>query len=187
MEKRSIEQRCRYDTQRLKVSSWMDQVKESEDESMFVERVVKILTSNVTKALPAGWQNVTKTEGAQKWIKERDEESHFLSVQLSATSKIVGFVFLYEYMPGEKYYDLRFGYLLSEDVWGQGLGTELIEGLVSWCKEAGDIRSITGGVETTNIGSIRVMEKAGFTIAEKEIPVEDVVFYEYKFFPNSDQ
>ena len=183
MKNKTIEERCSFDTQRLRVSSWTKQIKGPGLERKFAKRVVEILTPDVTKALPAGWQNITSAEDALKWIRDRDQESHFLAAQLSSSGETVGFIFLYEYMPGHKYFDLRFGYLLSEEVWGIGLGTELIEGLINWCKAAGDIRSITGGVETTNIGSIRVMEKAGFTISKTETPLEDVVFYVYRFSP----
>jgi len=79
------------------------------------------------------------------------------------------------------YYDLRFGYLLAEKVWGKGLGTELIEGLLNWCKKQGNIRSISGGVETDNIESIKVLEKTGFSVSTMDSPSEKTVFYEYRF------
>ncbi len=139
------------------------------------------MTPKVTKALPAGWQNIKSILDAQQWIKERDDEGHFVTIQLLSTNEIFGFIFLYESDSKLNYYDLRFGYLLSEKVWGKGLGTELIQGLIKWCKEAGDIKSISGGVETDNVGSIRVLEKTGFTASTVDNSTEQVVFYEYQF------
>ena len=181
MTNKTIEERCSFNTQRLSVSSWTNQLKEPDSEKNLAEKVIEILTPNVTKALPDGWQNISTIVGAQEWINERDEESHFLTVQLLKTNETIGFIFLYEADSEQKYDDLRFGYLLSEKVWGKGLGTELIEGLINWCKAEGDIKRISGGVESDNIGSIKVLEKTGFIASTVDNPTEDVVFYEYQF------
>ncbi|MGZ2368395.1 GNAT family N-acetyltransferase [Ancylomarina sp. YFZ004] len=185
MEKGSIEKRCHFTTQRLSVIPWTNQITNLESENTFAKKVIEILTPNVTKALPDGWQNLKSINDAKVWINDRDQESHFVTVQLKATNETIGFIFLYESEPNQNYYDLRFGYLLSESVWGKGIGTELIEGLIMWCKDAGDIRSLSGGVECDNIGSIKVLEKTGFSISPKNSPSEQVVFYEYHFDINS--
>lgn len=178
---KAIEERCSFSTRRLAVSSWSNQVKELDFKKSFAERVIKILTPNVTKALPDGWQNISTIDSAQEWIKNRDNESHFLTIQLSSTNETVGFIFIYESDSESKYYNLRFGYLLSEQVWNKGLGTELVEGLINWCRKEGDIKSISGGVETDNIGSIKVLEKTGFSASTIDNSTEQVVFYEYQF------
>lgn len=177
----TIEEKCSFSTHRLSVGSWTNQVKDMKSKKKFEEKVIKILTPNVTKALPAGWQNISTIDGAKKWIKDRDKESHFVTIQLLSTDETVGFIFLYESDSGDNYYNLRFGYLLSEKVWGKGMGTELIEGLIKWCKSEGNIKSISGGVETDNIGSIKVLQKTGFTPSEKDNQTQGVVFYEYQF------
>ncbi len=181
MTNKTIEERCKFNTQRLTVSSWTNQVKEADSKKKFTEKVIEILTPNVTKSLPDGWQNISTIDSAQEWIKERNKESHFVTIQLLTTNETIGFIFLYESDSKHKFYDLRFGYLLSEKVWGKGLGTELIEGLIKWCKTAGDIKSISGGVETDNIGSIKVLEKTGFSASTLDSSTEQVVFYEYQF------
>ncbi len=56
---------------------------------------------------------------------------------------------------------MRLGYLLAERAWGKGIASELIRGLVEWCRKSG-IASIVGGVERNNIASRRVLEKNGF-------------------------
>lgn len=178
---KTIEERCSFNTPRLSVSSWSNRIKGLDSEKIFVEKVIEILTPNVTKALPDGWQNISTIGGAQEWINERDKESHFVTIQLLSTNETVGFIFLYEAESEQKFYDLRFGYLLSEEVWGKGLGTELIEGLIKWGKTEGDIKSISGGVETDNFGSIKVLEKTGFSASTIDSSTEQVVFYEYQF------
>lgn len=181
MKDKTIEQKCNFNTQRLSIGSWTKQVMERESENIFANKVVEILTPNVTKSLPFGWQNIKTITDARQWIKERDEEGHFVTTQLQSTNEIIGFIFLYESDAKFNYYNLRFGYLLSEKVWGNGLGTELILGLINWCKEAGDIKSISGGVETNNIGSIKILEKTGFSASTIDNSTDQVVFYEYQF------
>jgi len=46
-------------------------------------------------------------------------------------------------------------------VWGKGYAAELIGGFVKWCKD-NDISTVTGGVDSDNIASIRVLEKNNF-------------------------
>jgi len=181
MIRKTIEEGCYFETQRLSINSWTNQVKGPDSVKIFAEKVIKILTPNVTKALPDGWQNISTIDSAQEWIKDRDKEGHFVSIQLLSTNETVGFIFFYEIDSENNYYDLRFGYLLSEKAWGKGLGTELIEGLINWCKLEGNIKSISGGVETDNIGSIKILEKTGFTASTIDNQTEGVVFYEYQF------
>ncbi len=181
MSDNSIEERCNYNTDRLWVRSWKHIVKDLGSKYKFARIVIEILTPNVTKSLPDGWQNISTIEHAQKWIDARNDESHFATIQLVSTNEIVGFIFLYESGTENKYFDLRFGYLLSEKIWGKGLGTELLEGLINWCQAEGDIKSISGGVETENIGSIKVLEKTGFSPSALDNPTEGLVFYEYRF------
>ena len=131
--------------------------------------------------MPEGWQEVKTIADATDWIQKRAEESCFLTVQLRSTNEIVGFVFLYEEPSQDKYSDLHLGYLMAEATWGKGIGSELIKGLVDWCEKAGDIKSITGGVETNNVGSIRVLEKNGFSKTTSDNPQEDMIFLKREF------
>ncbi len=89
---------------------------------------------------------------------------------------VIGFIFLYEITKSE----IRFGYLLSKEVWGKGLATELMKGFINWCKQDGQIKSISGGVEKINIASIKVLEKVGFSKIDLEDEPHDNLFYEYK-------
>ncbi len=181
MKQKSIEQRCNFQTERLSVCGWTNLYADKESKDIFEKKVISILTPQVTKSLPDGWQIIKTITDAQSWIRDRAEESHFITVQLIPSNELVGFIFFYESYLQKSYYDLRFGYLLSETVWGKGLGTELIQGLINWCKAEGDIKSISGGVETDNIGSIKVLEKIGFSPSTKNNRTEETIFYEYLF------
>jgi len=178
---KSLEKRCNFKTERLLIRSWKYQNKDLASEDYFTNKVEGILTHQVTKSLPDGWQGIKTKSDAKQWIKDRADESHFLTVQLLSTNEIIGFVFLYESDSQDNSCDLRFGYLLSETYWAKGYGSELVQGLVEWCDKVGDINSISGGVETDNIASIKVLEKNGFSPSTLDDASGNVIFYERKF------
>ncbi len=177
----SLEQRCEFVTERLHVKSWRSQQSESGDLSHLVKTVLTLLTPAVTQSLPEGWQAIKDEQMALNWIQERAEESCFLVVQKRANQAIVGFLFLYEVDANARLLDLHLGYLLAETEWGQGFGNELIEGLNEWCLQAGDIHSVTGGVEVRNKASIRVLQKNGYQLISADTPSDDTVFYKHTF------
>jgi ribosomal-protein-alanine N-acetyltransferase len=157
-------QNCLFETSRASLFNWnFIASKEAATKS-----VLKIMTPNVTKALPDGWQNLNTINKAENWINERKADSNFYAISLKETSEIIGFLFLYN--SEEEKNELRLGYLLSESVWGKGIGSELIQGLVKWSKDSAIIDSISGGVEKDNIGSIKVLEKNGFHQSNEELP-----------------
>ncbi len=173
-----------FKTERLLVRSWQNYASTISDENAFAERIISILTPEVTKALPERWQGIDTIEKANEWIKARNEDSEVFTIQYAPENLVVGFLFLNgEYSSDPNLIDLRLGYLFSEEVWGKGLGSELIKGLVEWCEKAGNISSISGGVEISNKASIRVLEKNGFSILPLDEPQEGMIFLERKFKP----
>lgn len=165
-----------FNTDRLSVSNYSGDITNSDKD--IVKEIIEILTPNVTKSLPKGWQNITTKPSAKKWIKERNEESIFLIIESTTSSEVIGFIFLYPIYLEDNNMDLRFGYLLSESFWGKGIGTELVKGIVKKCHELGSIKTISGGVEKDNIGSIKVLEKCGFHALSQEEKTKNVIFYE---------
>ena len=91
---------------------------------------------------------------------------------------------LLEARPGEFYFvdrpgapiEVRLGYLLAEDAWGQGYASELVEGFVRWCRQHPPIASIAGGVARDNVASVRVLTKNGFQ-RDSTADVGDVNLY----------
>ena len=181
MKRKTIEETCHFKTERLSVCAWSRFYADKESKDHFHKQIIRILTPEVTKALPDGWQHIKRSSDAEKWVKDRADECHFIVVQENSTGEIVGFIFLYEMGLQGVAHELRFGYLLSESVWGKGLGTELIKGLIDWCQTERNIASLSGGVEKDNIGSIKVLEKNGFSLSKNEDQTSEVLFYEYAF------
>ena len=128
-----------------------------------------MLTLEVTRSLPGGWQSIDTMEKALDWIDEREEEGAVFSITLLSTKEIVGILFLTEIVtPESEHSELRLGYLLSERCWGKGLGTELIEGLVKWSTVDGKIGMISTGIEVNNVASIKLLKKNGFIESGRE-------------------
>ena len=101
-------------------------------------------------------------ESASDWIDDRDAEASMLLVVESESGRPVGIVVLAEAPISTTEVDVRIGYLIAEGVWGQGMATELVLGLVAWARRQPGIRTVTGGVDPANRGSVRVLEKCGF-------------------------
>ena len=176
--KRMLVNNCRYETDRLRVDGWKYYVSDANDEQKFIERIISILTPDVTVSLPGDWRKVNSSNSAKKWLNDRDQESAVLAIEHIQNGLVAGFLFLNEeYSHQTGLIDLRIGYLLSRETWGKGLGSELIEGLVAWCEKAGNVSSITGGIEVSNKASIRILEKNGFKIATGANPPEGTVFF----------
>jgi RimJ/RimL family protein N-acetyltransferase len=57
------------------------------------------------------------------------------------------------------------GYWLGREFWGKGLATEALAELLTELTE----RPLHAYVATTNLGSIRVLEKCGFTLAGRRV------------------
>ncbi len=153
---------CEYETSRLWVGDW--HLVRLQPERGLAAAVSEILTPETTRSLPPQWRGSYTLERARAWIAERDEESPTLLVTGREAGKPLGLVVLFE-LPAEdeaEVVDLRLGYVLNESVWGRGLATELVSGLVSWCRPRNSIRSLAGGVAVDNAASARVLTKNGF-------------------------
>jgi RimJ/RimL family protein N-acetyltransferase len=125
----------------------------SADLPVFVQN---LLSPVVAAELPDYWQGEYSIERASEWIAERDSESSVLIAKISSNSP-VGLLILYPY--GQQ---VRIGYLLSEDHWGKGFATELLSGFIDWCTKSKVFDEVIAGVASSNVASIRVLEKCGF-------------------------
>ena len=174
-----LSQNCLFTSKRVSILHWNYIESSSDFEHSRLPNVLEILTPNVTKALPDGWQNIDSIDKAEDWILQRKSDGDFYGLVLSDTTDIIGLLFLYPVKEAKDLVEIRLGYLLRGEVWGKGIGTELINGLVVWARNTKLVRSITGGVEKENLGLIRVLEKNGFYRSNEEMP-EEMYFYKVK-------
>lgn len=123
-----------------------------------------MLTTSTTRSLPEALHGDFSIDRARLWIHERDQESPTLLVIDRQSRSPVGLLILFEVpLADDGGVDLRVGYLLAESFWGQGLGSELVAGLVTWSRSQDSIRTLSAGVEAKNQASRRILVKNGFT------------------------
>lgn len=84
------------------------------------------------------------------------------AVVLRETGKLIGWAGFAR--PGDGSEELIYG--LAHAHWRRGLGTELLDALVAFGR-ARRIDPLRATVASANIGSIRLLEKAGFVLAER--------------------
>ena len=77
------------------------------------------------------------------------------TIELDGT--VAGFVLLF-WFEGKR----EVGYWVGREFWGRGIATRALAALLDEVPE----RPIYAGVAETNVASIRVLEKCGFTVAE---------------------
>jgi RimJ/RimL family protein N-acetyltransferase len=166
-----------FETSRLVVQHW----KTPNLADRLAIEVVSILTPEVVKDLPSSWQRVNSPDQALAWLKERDDESILCTIRLKPGQQTVGFLLLNLDPPDGSQMVMRLGYLLSSKVWGNGLGSELIAGLVEWCARSSWVSRLVGGVEVRNRPSLRVLEKNGFVRIDPGENSGETVFLERTF------
>jgi ribosomal-protein-alanine N-acetyltransferase len=59
---------------------------------------------------------------------------------------------------------VELGYWLAQDFWNQGIATKAVTEFTDWLFSTSDIQRIYNPVSAPNIASIKVMEKAGYTL-----------------------
>ena len=171
--------RCRFKTKRLLITSWQLYINSPNKRVALANKVINLLSPQVTEALPKGWQAIDIQEKALNWIKERDDESSVFLIELLSSEEIIGFLFLNEiFNIKNKFSELKIGYLFSEKFWGKGFGSELIGGLVEWSKMDGNIKMISGGVEKNNIASFKILKKNGFIVSKLTKTSQNMIFSE---------
>jgi RimJ/RimL family protein N-acetyltransferase len=171
---------CSFHTERLIVKEWHSLAPEEWEDQEAANFVMSLMTPGVTQSLPEAWQGEYTLKRAREWVHERDNESTTLLVIDRSSRMPIGLVILYE-EDQDGGIRVRLGYMLMESMWGKGLASELIRGLVEWCRNAGVV-SIVGGVNSANIASRRVLEKNGFEI-QSDVRNSKEILYELRFLP----
>ena len=73
--------------------------------------------------------------------------------------------------------EVEIGYGLLEQYWNKGYATETVTGLIHWAFETGEVEKVLAETESDNIGSIRVLEKAGMQKTEE---TDAMIYWEIK-------
>lgn len=120
-------------------------------------------------------------EETRTWIRETmvhnnltPRLSHNCSIVLRATGEVIGWIGFGLPSAGKAAYsDLSFGYALLPAFWNQGYMTEALQLLLTFVFTTTDANSISDTCDARNLGSARVMEKAGLRLVERLIDRDD--------------
>lgn len=100
--------------------------------------------------------------------------SHNCSILLRATGEVMGWIGFGAPSPGkERYCDLSFGYALLPEFWNQGYMSEALQAMLTFAFTITDAQTISDTCDVRNLGSARVMEKAGLRLIERFVTTDD--------------
>jgi len=153
---------CYFETERMTVGDWSQLVTDEANDGQRNEFLAALMTDAVTRDLPRGWQGPYDSDRVVAWLAERENESTVLFAADRSSHRPVGVVLLSECDTDHGHFGLRLGYMVAEEHWGQGLASELVEGLASWCRANASVQTLVGGVARDNTASARVLQKNGF-------------------------
>ena len=184
---------CNIKTNRLTIKHWSkvfslsdnddkddEKDKDNDNDEILAARLLPILTNEVTKSLPSDMQGSYDLNRCQRFIVERNKESPTLAVLKidgddNSQIDVIGLVLIFVI---EK--EIKLGYLLKKDAWGNGYATEIVSAFVDYCKRDSKfkyiIQTVAGGVEKDNIASQKVLLKSGFKIDQQQSDDENLMF-----------
>ncbi|MCG9730878.1 GNAT family N-acetyltransferase [Shewanella sp. Isolate13] len=158
-------------TQRLRVVEVSGELALTE-RSVLIQQIPNILTPLVVENLPPYFHGINSCELAGAWFDRMLLESRLLQVK-SETDELIGFLFAYV----ENESDAHIGYILTEEYWGKGLASELLQSFIEEVAKIESWSKLVGGVETSNVASVNLLKKLGFV--EQPVNESGVAFYEY--------
>ncbi|WP_445491653.1 GNAT family N-acetyltransferase [Niallia sp. 03133] len=120
--------------------------------------------SEVTKYVT--WETHQKrsdTKGFLQFVLDRYEKKEVAlwGIQYKENGKLIGTIDFVWWKPNHS--SAEIGYVLSHEYWGKGIMTEAAKEVIKFGFEKMDLIRIQAKCFTENIGSARVMEKAGMT------------------------
>ncbi|WP_341907061.1 GNAT family protein [Fluviicola taffensis] len=135
-----------------------------------------------TLGIPANKEVTEKL--VKEWLKSQQQEPKTrYTFKIECSDKFIGLIGLKNlgvpnYESGEVWYKLH------KDFWGNGYATEALTRILEFCFVDLNLHRIEAGCAVENIGSIRVLEKAGMTREgrkRKKLPIrgewKDNFFY----------
>ena len=118
--------------------------------------------SNPNVGPNAGWKEHKSIEETRRILISMINEKDNFAIVNKTNNKVIGSIGLYKDFKRENPYCKMIGYVLNESYWGKGIMTEAVKQLCEYVFSHTDIIRIYAEPFAHNIGSCRVLEKAGF-------------------------
>lgn len=163
----------KFETERLKITELPATIPKEIVEAL-VLRIPHVLTAPVVNNLPPYFHGINDQNQASKWLERMLLDSRLLQVN-TFSNELIGFIFIHENNDATAH----IGYLLAESHWGKGLATELLKGLINAVHMSEPWEILIAGVDTSNLASINLLKKVGFTEQKSNTPLN--VFFNYRF------
>ena len=115
----------------------------------------------------SGWNPYATLEMARKTVQgfiDSYDDDHTYSWVMDIDDVIVGTIGAYDYKDNQ----IEVGFSVVRECWGQGFATEALEKVLEYLTENEGISCVTAWCAAENVGSKRVLEKAGMKLADIE-------------------
>lgn len=129
--------------------------------ALCADDLAALFAPNVVEFLPSGFQGLEVEDEQRSFLAELSQQANVLAL-FDVSDQGVGLLILSH--ADQNAPERHLGYLFAQDVWGQGLATELISELQAQFR--GTNVTLCGGVMQDNTASARLLERAGFLGAE---------------------
>lgn len=148
------------------------------DKEELYQSIIKILTPEVVSQLPPYFSDINSRESAQAWLERMLDESLLFLVYQTELQQLIGFSFIYLEQTDEGQKNAHLGYLLAQASWGKGFASELVSHLIEHIKTRNLADTLIAGVDKSNLASIALLRKLGFSQGESDIPAN--LFFQLK-------
>lgn len=123
---------------------------------------LQLLTPEVLTYLPDHWTPVTDLASAQHWLEAQQADC----LRILVGEDTAGLLFIHK--TPEQW---NIGFLLLPEYWGKGVATTMVKEVQSLAAQTNPPPMLAGGADRDNLASLRVLEKCGFALQEKDAHV----------------
>ncbi|MEN8841352.1 MAG: GNAT family N-acetyltransferase [Octadecabacter sp.] len=164
-----------FQTERLAVLHWADQLYQPAAKAQLLHDLVPILTPTVLAHLPPFLHASQTPKAIAGWIAERAAESDVYRITMNSGADLIGLLILADVAETGAQPIIHMGCLLAQDAWGQGYASEMLRGLLVSAQSAAPL-SLIGGVARDNPASAHILRKLGFQLQADMTDVDSEVF-----------
>lgn len=117
----------------------------------------------------SGWNPYETAEMAENTVREfiaSYDDPRFYGWAIDLNGQLVGTIGAYDY--DDEIGQIEVGMSIKRDCWGKGFAGEALTAVIHYLSEQEGIRNVTAWCASDNIGSMKVMKKAGMILTEKQ-------------------
>jgi hypothetical protein len=151
-----------FSTPRLSIHPWDPHLDDPDKRHVLKQAIRPMLSDAAMRYLPSTLALGSGPDPLEDWVVARQAAASVSVIQQQDIT--IGLLFLFLPPAAEEGSPIHLGYLLAEQVWGQGLGSELVAGLIAHL-EPGPLCDLQAGVDINNHASARILKKSGFVRA----------------------